>query len=148
MIETQSVAKTYGRGMYALRDLNLKIDKGEFASAKQLLLSTEFQKVHQTYSRTGLWRQICGKLPPCEPLPKQLGEDQLARFAAYRENLMPRLQELPGFCSLSMMVDRRAGQVSDGVEVEIVGPHRRQSEHRQPDVLAAVRRRLARRAHR
>ena len=31
MIETQSVAKTYGRGMYALRDLNLKVDKGEFA---------------------------------------------------------------------------------------------------------------------
>ena len=31
MIETQSVAKTYGRGMYALRDLTLKIDKGEFA---------------------------------------------------------------------------------------------------------------------
>ena len=31
MIETQSLAKTYGRGMYALRDLNLKIDKGEFA---------------------------------------------------------------------------------------------------------------------
>lgn len=30
MIETQSVAKTYGRGMYALRDLNLKIEKGEF----------------------------------------------------------------------------------------------------------------------
>ncbi|HYE85297.1 MAG TPA: cell division ATP-binding protein FtsE [Vicinamibacterales bacterium] len=31
MIETQSLAKTYGRGMYALRDLNLKIEKGEFA---------------------------------------------------------------------------------------------------------------------
>ena len=31
MIETQSLAKTYGRGMYALRDLNLKVDKGEFA---------------------------------------------------------------------------------------------------------------------
>ena len=30
MIETQSLAKTYGRGMYALKDLNLKIDKGEF----------------------------------------------------------------------------------------------------------------------
>jgi quinol monooxygenase YgiN len=30
-------------------------------------------------------------------------------LAAYRENLMPRLQELPGFCSLSMMVDRRRG---------------------------------------
>ena len=31
MIETQSVTKTYGRGMYALRDLSLTIDKGEFA---------------------------------------------------------------------------------------------------------------------
>jgi cell division transport system ATP-binding protein len=31
VIETQSLAKTYGRGMYALRDLNLKIEKGEFA---------------------------------------------------------------------------------------------------------------------
>ena len=31
MIETRSLAKTYGRGMYALRDLNLTINKGEFA---------------------------------------------------------------------------------------------------------------------
>jgi cell division transport system ATP-binding protein len=31
VIETQSLGKTYGRGMYALRDLNLTIDKGEFA---------------------------------------------------------------------------------------------------------------------
>ncbi len=31
MIETQSLAKTYGRGMYALRDLYLTIGKGEFA---------------------------------------------------------------------------------------------------------------------
>ena len=31
-------------------------------------------------------------------------------LAVYRENLMPKLQELPGFCSLSMMVDRRTGQ--------------------------------------
>ena len=31
MIETQSLSKTYGRGEYALRDLNLKVDKGEFA---------------------------------------------------------------------------------------------------------------------
>ncbi|MBY0495159.1 MAG: cell division ATP-binding protein FtsE [Cyanobacteria bacterium] len=30
MIETQSLAKTYGRGMYALKELSLKIDKGEF----------------------------------------------------------------------------------------------------------------------
>ena len=31
MIETQSLSKTYGRGMYALRDLNLKVERGEFA---------------------------------------------------------------------------------------------------------------------
>ena len=30
MIETQSLAKTYGRGMYALRRLTLKVEKGEF----------------------------------------------------------------------------------------------------------------------
>ena len=30
MIETQGLGKIYGRGLYALRDLNLTIDKGEF----------------------------------------------------------------------------------------------------------------------
>src|SRR3712207_311692 len=29
---------------------------------------------------------------------------------AYRLNLLPRLRELPGFCSVSLMVDRRAGR--------------------------------------
>ena len=31
MIETQSLSKTYGRGAYALQNLNLSVDKGEFA---------------------------------------------------------------------------------------------------------------------
>ena len=31
MIETQSLGKMYGRGLYALRDLNVKVDRGEFA---------------------------------------------------------------------------------------------------------------------
>ena len=30
MIETQGLGKTYGRGLYALRNLTLKVDKGEF----------------------------------------------------------------------------------------------------------------------
>jgi cell division transport system ATP-binding protein len=30
VIETQGLGKVYGRGLYALRDLSLKIDKGEF----------------------------------------------------------------------------------------------------------------------
>jgi cell division transport system ATP-binding protein len=30
VIETQSLSKTYGRGMYALENLNIKVEKGEF----------------------------------------------------------------------------------------------------------------------
>jgi len=68
------------------RRVQLLIDKGEYAKAKELLLSTPFQKVHQTYTRTGLWMQICEKLNiNCDPIPAQLGEDRLARFGAYRE---------------------------------------------------------------
>jgi len=68
------------------RKVQLLIDKEEIQQAKNLLLSAPFQKVHQTYTRTGLWMQICEKLKvPCLPIPKELGEDQLARFGAYRE---------------------------------------------------------------
>ena len=68
------------------RRVQLLIDQEKFAKAKELLMSTSFQKVHQTYTRTGLWMQLCGKLGlPCDPVPFQLGEDRLARFGAYRE---------------------------------------------------------------
>jgi hypothetical protein len=68
------------------RKVQLLIDKDEPQKAKELLLSTPFQKVHQTYTRTNLWMQICDKLKiPFYPIPKELGEDQLARFGAYRE---------------------------------------------------------------
>jgi hypothetical protein len=68
------------------RKVQLLIDKGEIQKAKELLLSTPFQKVHQTYTRTNLWMQICEKLNiSCYPIPKELGEDRLARFGAYRE---------------------------------------------------------------
>ena len=67
-------------------DVQLLIDKGEFQKAKDLLLSTWFQKVHQTYTRTGLWKQITDKLNlPFRPIPASLGEDRLANFGAYRE---------------------------------------------------------------
>ena len=70
----------------AERQVQLLIDKEEIQSAKQLLLSTRFQKVHQTYTRTALWLEICKKLnEPCEPIPPSLGEDRLATFGAYRE---------------------------------------------------------------
>jgi Domain of unknown function (DUF5107)/BDI_1685-like, C-terminal domain len=70
----------------AERRIQLLIDQGRVSSARRLLLATRFQHVHQTYSRTGLWMQICKALhDPCRPIPRALGEDRLARFGAYRE---------------------------------------------------------------
>ena len=68
------------------RQIQLLIDKGQAQAAKDLLLSIPFQMVHQTYTRTDLWMQICAQLNISPyPIPKQLGEDDLARFGAYRE---------------------------------------------------------------
>jgi hypothetical protein len=68
------------------RKVQLLLDEGQPGEAKRLLLSTPFQKVHQTYSRTNLWKQICDQLHlSFYPIPQSLGEDRLARFGAYRE---------------------------------------------------------------
>jgi hypothetical protein len=68
------------------RRIQLLIDENKIQQAKDLLLSTTWQKVHQTYTRTGLWEQICAKQGiNLLPIPQQLGEDRLARFGAYRE---------------------------------------------------------------
>jgi hypothetical protein len=68
------------------RKVQLLIDKGDGSRAKELLLSVPFQKVHQTYTRTALWFQICDILHEQRlPVPSQLGEDRLANFGAYRE---------------------------------------------------------------
>jgi hypothetical protein len=62
------------------------IDNEEAAAARKLLLSVNFQKVHQVYTRTELWFQICDQLNESRfPIPAQLGEDRLAKFGAYRE---------------------------------------------------------------
>ena len=68
------------------RRIQLLIDKEQYSQARDLLLSTPFQKVHQSYTRTNLWMQICEKLKlKCDPIPTQIGEDRLWRFGAYRE---------------------------------------------------------------
>jgi len=68
------------------RRVQLLIDKGEYQGAKRLLLSVSFQRVHQRYARTALWKQICERLnEPYLPIPPELGEDHLASFGAYRE---------------------------------------------------------------
>ena len=70
----------------AERKIQLLIDKGEWQAARNLLLSTPFQMIHQTYTRTGLWKQICDGLNiPFLPIPMEIGEDRLAQFGAYRE---------------------------------------------------------------
>lgn len=70
----------------AERRIQWLIDNEEYKKAKDLLLTTSFQKVHQTYTRTGLWEQICKGLHiKNKKAPYQLGEDRLARFGAYRE---------------------------------------------------------------
>jgi hypothetical protein len=68
------------------RKVQLLIDQNKMQEAERLLLSIPFQKVHQTYSRTNLWKQITEKTGrPFLPIPKSLGEDRLATFGAYRE---------------------------------------------------------------
>ncbi len=68
------------------RRIQLLIDEGKYKDAYDLLMSTPFQKVHQTYTRTALWKQVCRQAgKPCNEIPAQLGEDRLAVFGAYRE---------------------------------------------------------------
>ena len=76
----------FADGRIIERRVQLLIDKGEFQAAKRLLLSAPFQKIHQRYVRTALWKQLCeGLNEPYLPIPPELGEDRLAAFGAYRE---------------------------------------------------------------
>jgi quinol monooxygenase YgiN len=47
-------------------------------------------------------------------------------LGAYRTDLLPRLQELPGFCSVSVLVDRRAGRTAAVTSFESHGPQLRE----------------------
>ena len=68
------------------RRVQLLVDQGNYNEAEELLLSINFQKVHQTYIRTDLWNTIQKKLKrKSKATPASLGEDRLARFGAYRE---------------------------------------------------------------
>jgi hypothetical protein len=65
----------------------LAADKGCYEEAKQLLLSTSFQLIHQRYARTKLWKRIIKGLGQNanDEVPFTLGEDDLFVFGAYRE---------------------------------------------------------------
>lgn len=71
----------------AERRASLLLDCGDVQAAHDVLIQTRFQRVHQRYERTHLWRQIESMLH-LEPVayPSWLGEDDLAEFGAYREH--------------------------------------------------------------
>lgn len=61
-------------------------DQDRFEEALALLERLPFQMVHQRYARSELWLRCRAALGlPAEPVPATLGEDDLARFGAYRE---------------------------------------------------------------
>jgi hypothetical protein len=74
----------------AERRASLLLDCGDAQAARDVLTGTRFQRVHQRYERTRLWRRIESmlNLGPV-PYPSWLGEDDLAEFGAYREHAEP-----------------------------------------------------------
>ncbi|SDN97224.1 hypothetical protein SAMN04487897_106171 [Paenibacillus sp. yr247] len=69
----------------------LLLDSGQPSAARQLLLSTSFERVHQRYDRSKLWGMIESALGNSSiELPETLGEDDLAEYGLYRSNENPR----------------------------------------------------------
>lgn len=78
----------------AERRASLLHDSGDPQRAMNVLRNTRFQLVHQRYERTRLLRQLEGDLGmEPEEFPAWLGEDDLAKFGAYREH--PEVEEDP-----------------------------------------------------
>lgn len=71
----------------AERRAALLLDSGDAHAARDVLSRTRFQRIHQRYERTRLWRRMESMLE-LEPVayPFWLGEDDLAEFGAYREH--------------------------------------------------------------
>jgi hypothetical protein len=66
------------------RNAFLLHDEGRIEEARQLLSDTRFEKVHQRYVRSELWRQVQDQDPTSSNPPENLGEDDLATYGAYR----------------------------------------------------------------
>jgi hypothetical protein len=62
----------------------LLLDQGKPEAARNLLLQSRFQLVHQRYARTELWNRIQKACVTAATDPPELGEDDLAHFGAYR----------------------------------------------------------------
>lgn len=71
--------------LLAERRAQLQFDDGEAEAALATLESQQFQLLHQRYARSDLYRQGAGLERDAE-VPPTLGEDDLARWGAYREH--------------------------------------------------------------
>jgi hypothetical protein len=68
------------------RRVALLADQGRPAEGLALLEGLPFQKVHQRYARTELWRRLRAAAGTGDAaVPESLGEDDLAQFGAYRQ---------------------------------------------------------------
>jgi hypothetical protein len=63
----------------------LQLDQGHPEAAVATLNSRQFQLLHQRYVRSDLYRKCLGLARDAE-VPASLGEDELARWGAYREH--------------------------------------------------------------
>jgi hypothetical protein len=69
----------------AERKANFLFDNGEILKAKTILEQHVFEKVHQRYERSHLWRRIAEALGSTDSqVPIHLGEDDLATYGSYR----------------------------------------------------------------
>jgi hypothetical protein len=70
------------------RRVKCLMDCGKYEAAKKLLLSHQFELVHQRYDRTKMLQDILEKLGEGHGLsiPQNIGEDELATYGAYRVN--------------------------------------------------------------
>jgi hypothetical protein len=60
-------------------------DQGKIEEARAMLEQTTFEKVHQRYERSELWRRLMSRSKPVNrPAPVNLGEDDLAVYGSYR----------------------------------------------------------------
>jgi hypothetical protein len=59
-------------------------DEGRIEESLQLLAETRFDKVHQRYVRSELWKRVQDRHPKPSDPPENLGEDDLATYGAYR----------------------------------------------------------------
>jgi len=110
-----------------LRDRAARIVSGEqSAQAWEIAI---MHRVHTAHD--GAWtRVLWGELDTAR------AEDSLS---AFRTTMVPQLEELPGFCSVSLMVDRAAGRSAMAVTYDS-----REDMHRAGELMAPRREQFAR----